>query len=82
MNPRLLAVTVALIAMAATATPAQAGFGTSPRSHSQEMDHDRSTATAAGVAGPGRIAHITRGASEYGEWIAETERPSDGYPGR
>ena len=82
MNQRLLAVTIALIAMTATATPAHAGFGTSPGSHSQEMDHGRSAAPAALLAGPGRIAHGTRDPNQYGEWIADTERPSEGYRGR
>ena len=67
MNQRLLAVTIALTAVTITAAPAQAGFGSSPGSRGQEMDHGRSA------------AHLTRGPNQYGEWIADTERPSDGY---
>jgi hypothetical protein len=38
------------------------------------------TATAAaGFADAGRIADATAGPSQYGEWIADTERPSGGY---
>ena len=62
MNQRLLAVTIALIAMTATAAPAQAGFGSSPGSRSTEMGHG--------------------GPIEWGEWIADIERPSEDFRGR
>ena len=78
MRQRLLAVTVALIATTATAAPAQGGFGSSPGSLGQEMDHGRSAATAPAVAGPGRIAQVTADSNQYGEWIADVERPPEG----